>query len=172
VLLTFARVLAGLCALFFGRRLFWLFVGVVGFELGMNLAPLMFGDAPESLAFGMAVLAGIIGAAFAYALYELMIGVAGFVVGGYLGAQLWVTVTTHFGLGMWVAAAIGGVVGAIMLNVLFDWALIALSSLIGANFVVDALHLVPPIRLLAFLVLVTVGIATQASSVRHQPAPP
>jgi len=166
--MTAARILAGLCALLLGRRLFWLFVGVVGFVLGMDVAAQVLRGASEPVVVGVALLAGVIGAVLAYVLYEVMVAVAGFAAGSYLGTQLLIVMTPYPGRGIWIAVLVGGVIGVLMLNALFDWALIVLSSLLGASFIVEALHVSTRAQPLAFLVLVTIGIAAQASTHRRR----
>jgi len=166
--MTAARIVAGACALLFGRRLFWLFVGAVGFVLGMDVATRMFWGASEPVIVGVALLAGVIGAVLTTVLYEVMVAVAGFVTGSYLGVQLLMAVMPYPGRGVWIAALIGGILGVFLLNALFNWAVIIISSLVGAGFIVAALHVTPRAQHLMFFVLVTIGIAAQASTARRR----
>jgi len=166
--MTAARIIAGVCALLFGRRLFWLFVGAVGFVLGMDVATRMFWGASEPVIVGVALLAGVIGAALTTVLYEVMVAVAGFVTGSYLGVQLLMAVMPYPGRSVWIAAVVGGIIGVLLLNALFNWAVIVISSLVGAGFIVSALHVAPRAEHLLFLVLVTVGVAAQASTGRRR----
>ena len=46
-LATFFALATGLASLFFGRRLFWVFVATVGFIIGPHVAPLIYGYMPE-----------------------------------------------------------------------------------------------------------------------------
>ncbi|HVQ21300.1 MAG TPA: hypothetical protein VMS23_09670, partial [Terrimicrobiaceae bacterium] len=50
-----AQILAGSALLLFGRRLFWLFVGVVGFIGGMRLGTEAFQGKPELVVLLIAV---------------------------------------------------------------------------------------------------------------------
>src|SRR5713101_4691010 len=135
-----AKLLAGVCSLFLGRRLFWLFVGVVGFAAGVEIAAEMFKGTPEIVVLGLALLLGVAGAALAMALEKLMIGVVGFVAGSYLGIAVLTALTPYPGRNIWLAVLVGGFVGAMLLVSLFDWALIVLSSLVGAGLILDASH--------------------------------
>ena len=57
---------------------------------------------------------------------------------------------------------IAGIIGASLVIALFDWALIALSSIIGAAIIVRAIALPPPWTAILFVVLLIAGIAIQA----------
>jgi hypothetical protein len=164
-------VLVGLALAFFGRQLFWLFVGGAGFAAGMVIATDLLQGQSELMVLVIAVLAGIIGALLSIFLQRLAIGLAGFVAGGYalmnlaaaLGRQDWA----------WLGFIVGGVVGALLVMVLFDWALIFLSALTGALLVVDNIKLDPAISLLVFAVLLIAGILAQAAQLRRTvPAAP
>jgi hypothetical protein len=58
---------------------------------------------------------------------------------------------------------IGGILGAILLLVLFDWALILFSSVVGARFIAMAIVLSQTSRTILFILLVVIGIAVQRS---------
>jgi hypothetical protein len=53
---------------------------------------------------------------------------------------------------------------------LFDWALIFISSLIGAHLITSAISLPPTGEVLLFTALVFLGILIQAASMRKKPA--
>jgi len=167
-----ARLIAGVCILFLGRRLFWLFVGVVGFVLGMDIAAFVFhGLAPAEVLL-IALAGGLVGAFLAAALEELMIGIAGFATGAYIGAQVLMLLMPYPGRNIWLAMLAGGILGLLLLLALFDWALIALSSIIGAGFIVQT---VPPgsgLTYVAFVVLVIVGMTVQARIKDRENLPP
>jgi len=61
-----------------------------------------------------------------------------------------------------VAFIIGGVIGVILVGMFLDWALISLSTLAGASLVIEALSLSGGIGLVAFIVLIVIGITYQA----------
>src|ERR1700709_1533698 len=78
---------AGIVLLVLGRRLFWLFLGVVGFfTLGqLSLDPLHVAS-PE-LRLSLSCLAGLFGILLAIFVQKVAIGVAGFLVGAWLPAR-------------------------------------------------------------------------------------
>src|SRR5438477_12001630 len=87
-------VLMGCALLFFGRRLFWLFVAALGFAIGLQLAPYLSQNPPLWLSLLLSIGLGLLGALLAVMLQKLAIAIAGFLVGGRvavaIGAALWV----------------------------------------------------------------------------------
>ena len=91
---------------------------------------------------------------------------AGFYAGGYLAlvaAERFLPGAAGVG-----SFFIGGVLGAIVAALLMDWAIIGLSCLVGAALVVSALGLRDLVGLVAYAVLVAIGIAFQAQLMRGQ----
>lgn len=152
-------LVAGALLLLLGRRLFWLFVGLVGFFAGLRFAPAFLSGQPEWTQWLAAALFGLAGMFLAIVLQRLAVVLAGFLVGGFVAAEL-------FGLGTGLTSvlifAAGGVVAAILALWLFEGALILLSSLAGAGLIVDALDLASGTRGLALAGLAVLGIAVQA----------
>jgi hypothetical protein len=54
------------------------------------------------------------------------------------------------------------VIGAVIATLIMDWAIIVISSLVGAGAIVGALALGQSIRIIVFLALVAAGILVQA----------
>jgi hypothetical protein len=158
-----ATLLAGIALLFFGRRLFWLFVGVIGFMAGWHFALGAWHQGATGGRLLLAVLAGLLGVVLALALQKVAIALAGFAVGAYLVADLlnWPLGALH--PGQLLVVVIVGVAAAIVALMLFDLALIVLSALTGARLVVEAapLHLAHELHLVALVVLAVIGIAVQ-----------
>jgi hypothetical protein len=160
-------VLAGVALLLLGRKLFWLFVGIIGFVAGVALATQLFEIQPDWLVIVFALGAGLLGALLAVFLKRMAIGLAGFIAGGYILIFLLEALGTDISSVVWLPFLVGGIVGLILVVLLIDWALIALSALVGASLIVQSVHLGPQIGVLLFLVLLTVGIAIQASIMRR-----
>ncbi len=160
--MTIIPILLGLALLFLGRKLFWLFVAVVGFVVGTGLASQFLQGQSEAFILIIGLLGGIIGALLAIFLQRLAVAAAGFVAGGYL----MVTVLGWLGMGSqgvtWLPFLIGGVIGALLVVVMFDWALIFLSALVGAELVVNGFSARPSISLILLVVLLVVGIVVQS----------
>lgn len=159
-------ILLGITILLAGRRLFWLFVGVVGFVVGISLATQVFKSESELTILAIALIAGVLGGLLAVFLQRLAVEVASFVAGGY-AAIIFVDLlglTTR--ISSWVPFLVGGILGAILVAALFDWALIILSSLTGAVMLVQAFKVSHIFGLLVFVVLFALGIGIQAGAMR------
>jgi hypothetical protein len=153
------NLIVGLCLLCLGQRLFWFFVGAAGFVAGLVVGQELLQGQAEWIVLVVAIVAGIIGALLAIFLQKLAIGVAGFLFGGFLAMSL----ALGFGANsfVWPAFALGGIVGAILVWLVFDWALILLSSLAGATLVVGSFALERGAEALLFVALFIAGIAIQ-----------
>jgi len=160
------RILLGLALLVVGRKLFWIFVGAVGFVAGMQLSSLYLRPESELVLLIIALIGGILGALLAVFVQRLAVAIAGFLVGAYLVYYLFMTTGWNTGGSAWLIYLAGGVLGAILVAVLFDWALVILSSLSGALLVIQGLDLRPGLSIALFLVLTLVGIILQGSMLR------
>ncbi len=78
----------GLLLLLLGRRLFWLFVAVAGFVVGVQAAPYILPHQSELFLLGIALVLGVIGALLAIFLQKVAIALGGFVAGGYIAMVL------------------------------------------------------------------------------------
>ncbi|MBW8874493.1 MAG: hypothetical protein JF614_05980 [Acidobacteria bacterium] len=152
-------LLAGAALLLAGRRLFWLFVGLVGFfTVYQWFEP--YGAAPN-VRLLVAVLAGVVGIFLAIFLQKVAVALAGFFVGGWFVAQLLGLHMAHpRGMDL-VIFAVAGILAAILAVKVFDLALVLLSSLAGAGLIADALHPAPHLGQILILVLFGVGVAVQ-----------
>jgi len=157
------RILVGVVLLFLGRKLFWVFVGAAGFIAGLNLAEVLLAGARPWTILAVGLIAAIIGAVLAIFLQKVMVAVAGFLIGGYLILELMqaanIIVPQTWDLVAYIA---GGIIGAILVISLFDWALIILSALAGAVLMTQSLHLKGSSAGISALVLLILGIAIQA----------
>ena len=155
----------GILLLLFGRRLFWLFVGAVGFLFGLSLATRFFSAQPEWVTLALALICGLAGALLAVFVKRIAIAVAGFAVGGYIIYQIMAMVQANLGELTWVIYIVGGILGAIIFALLFDWTLIILSSITGAIMTTQAIPIPLPgaLEIILAVVLVIVGLVFQAN---------
>jgi MFS family permease len=160
---AFLTLALGILLLLFGRRAFWIFVGVAGFIAGLTFATMFMHGQPELVILLIAIVAGIIGAFLAIMLEGLAILIAGFLAGGYLATTLAVSLGMTIASGNWVVYIIGGIIGLILVAALFDWAIIILSVLLGADLIMSGLSIPSsPYYWVIILVLIVVGIVVQA----------
>jgi hypothetical protein len=153
-------LVAGVALLLAGRRLFWLFVGLVGFFTVYQ----WFEPYSGTLSSGrwiLAVAAGLLGILLAIFLQRFAVALAGFFVGGWAVVQF---------LGLSLANArtvdvaifvVAGILAAILAVKVFEIALVFLSSLAGASLIVDALHPGAGLARGLLIGLLVVGIAIQ-----------
>lgn len=162
--------LIGIVILFFGRKLFWLCVAAIGFAAGVEIAPHLVHEPSPLLALTVALVLGLIGALLALFLQKIAIAVLGFLAGGKLAGAIAAAFFVQYAQHSTVVFVIGGIVGAILLLVLFDWALIVVSSLIGAHLIQGAIVLPASGSTIVFIGLVVLGILVQAASLRRTQA--
>jgi hypothetical protein len=145
--------------LVFGRRLFWFFVAAIGFVLGLMLAREALDVRSDLLAVAIAILAGVIGALLSVLLQKLAVALAGAAAGAYLGLMfLRALGGEQFA---WAGMLVGGILGGLLLLVVFEWALIVISSLVGATLVASALRDESAV-LLGFVLSFAAGVVAQA----------
>ena len=163
-------VLIGVVVLFFGRKLFWLCVAAIGLAAGVELAPRLVQEPSVLLSLTIALLLGIIGALLALFLQKIAIAVLGFLAGGKLAGAIAAAFFVHYAQHSTIIFVIGGIIGAILLLVLFDWALIVVSAFIGAHLIQSAITLPQSGLTIVFIGLAVIGILVQAASLRRSGA--
>lgn len=161
-------MIVALALIFFGRSIYWVFVGGVGFMFGMEFAAQWLAEQPEWMILIVALAIGVVGALLAIFFQRIAIGIAGFLGGGHFALRLAADAfsadaNNQAGL---VAFLIGGIVAAIAVVLLLDWALIVLSALVGSAYVAEAASHDPLMRLLTFAALFVAGVAVQARMLR------
>jgi len=159
--LAIINLFIGLLLLALGRKLFWLFVGCIGFVVGSNYSIALWGLQVDWIILVIALFAGLVGALLAIFFQGLAIGLSGFFAGGYITIVL----MNMLGFGsnelFWIIYLGGGIIGAVLVAVLFGWALIFLSSIIGAALIVQTLSINPPTNIIIFLFLFITGFLFQ-----------
>ncbi|HEY3473327.1 MAG TPA: hypothetical protein VGK56_01885, partial [Anaerolineales bacterium] len=153
-----------------GRKLFWLFVGAAGFVTGIQLAD-RFWQGSDLLAIIVGLVIGVIFALLAIFLQGLVIGAAGFLIGGYVLTVLATMIGLELaGATAWIVYIVGGVIGVILISLLFDWALITLSSLAGASLILQSFLPQNAAGGVLFFILFLLGVVIQGSMLRRDRA--
>lgn len=155
-------LIIGIAVLLLGRRLFWLFVGAVGFLVGVELAGRFFSAQPQWVVILIALAIGLVGAALAVIVQEIVIAIAGFLGGAAVTSSVIAFLGLNLGGAEWIPLVVGGIIGIIFVIAIFDWALIFLSALTGAALILQPLGLRPAVAPLVFLGLFIVGVIVQA----------
>ena len=164
------EILVGIALLILGRKLFWRFVSGTGFVCGVLFATQLLRGRPNWVVTLIALALGLLGAVLALFLQRLAIGIAGFLSGGYLAVSVVEMLGWEAGRFSWLSFVIGGVLCAALIRILFDWGLIILSSLTGTVGILQAIHPGPVPMALLFVLLLSLGIVTQASLLRRERA--
>jgi hypothetical protein len=157
----------GVLLLVLGRKLFWLFVGVVGFLSGFQIASQLLPANSQIAILAAALVLGLIGAVLAIFVQHLVVVLAGFLAGGHLVIRVLTLYSWDGQQYVWGIALLGGILGALLALMMLDWALIILSSLIGANLVSQALPLDEGTTVLLVIFLAISGIVIQSRLLQH-----
>jgi hypothetical protein len=155
-----AAIILGALLLLTGRRLFWLFIATAGFFVGVSFGGMFFAGHQQWVILLVAVATGLIGALLAVFAQRVAFALAGF----YAGAYIMYFLTHMYGLyeiSVFLSLA-GGVTGAVLASIFIDWAVIALSSLVGAGIIIDALNPGQATGLIIFMLLVSAGVFIQS----------
>lgn len=163
-------LLVGVVLLLLGRRIYWLFVGGVGFVAAMTLVTRFANIERDWLVILIALAAGVVGAVLALLLQRVAIGIAGFLAAGYIVLSSLDLMGLRMPTVSWLLVIVGGIVGAALAVLLFDWALIFLSSLVGASMIAQSLSLRSSLTALVFLVALVIGVVFQAGLMGREPA--
>ena len=165
--LPIISALIGVAVLLFGRKLFWLCVAAFGFAAGIELAPHLIHNPTPLMQLTLALILGFLGALLALFLQKLAIGIVGFAAGARLAVGLAATFYFEHEKFYWLTFIIGGIIGAILLVALFDWALIVLSSLLGAHLILSAITLPATGATVLLIGLTVVGVIVQGALFRR-----
>ncbi|KPJ99987.1 MAG: hypothetical protein AMK71_08870 [Nitrospira bacterium SG8_35_4] len=163
---VFFQIISGLILLAMGRKLFWLFIALMGFLVGMELAGIILFKQPFWVILLVAIITGLLGAVTAVFAQRVAFALAGFFAGGYL-----VLIGAH-SFGAYGAPElifiVGGITGALLSTVFIDWAIIMLSSFAGAGIIVKVLALGKIPGLIVFVVLVSAGVFIQRWQIKER----
>src|SRR6187549_2240345 len=88
IIMNVLQPILGTIVLLFGRRLYWAFVAILGFFVGMQFGEIAFADQPESVTFLVAFAIGALGALLAVLTQRFTFALGGFYVGGYLALNV------------------------------------------------------------------------------------
>ncbi|MGD8621315.1 MAG: hypothetical protein PVH60_05130 [Anaerolineales bacterium] len=162
------RLFLGAMLMIQGRKIYWLFVGGLGFFVTLTLFDPTYSGMSEQAVRIIGIIVALIGALMAIFLQRLAIFVGGFLGGGFL----LILVIELFGVRLGglntYLFLVGGIVGALIVNSAFDGALIFFSSTIGAAMIVQTLDLIPLWRFVTVPTLTVVGMGLQALIMRDE----
>ncbi len=132
-----------------------------------KLRPQLIHEPSAVVALLVALVFGLLGALLALFLQKVAIAVLGFLAGGKLASAIAAAFFVQYAHYSTIIFIVGGIIGAILLIAVFGWALIVVSSFIGAYLIQSAIVLPPTGSTLVFVGLAIVGILVQAASFRR-----
>ncbi len=156
------HIVMGLMLLMFGRKLFWLFVAFSGFMVGAGFSEMII---PSYQQWVQVVIA--LGVGIASALVAILAQKVAFIFAGCLAGLYMVLIGTQslgFNEILFVLYILGGAVGGAAAYLFIDWAIIILSSLIGAELIASALGLSSTMSILVFMLMSIIGALIQIQS--------
>jgi hypothetical protein len=154
-------IAAGLLLLLFGRRLYWLFAGIVGFAAVFTVAGRLVPELSSQATLFVALGAGAIGAVVTIFAHKVLLGIVGGLAGALIALWQVQSFGVERGLEWLVAAVVGGLIGAWLVSRVFEFALALLSSLVGAQLLLDAMTVRATWVLPAYIGLVVFGLFFQ-----------
>jgi hypothetical protein len=159
------RGIIGGILLFLGRELNFIFAGAMAGLLAYRLTPLLpptwpaWSDAAFMIALGL--IAAILVLIHERAGYFL----SGFLAGGFFLVEYYAPNALTVPL---VPFVVGGVIGALVLGLLTEWALILVSAAIGASYLLNLFVLDPTAEILVGAGLFIIGALTQVIIMQSQ----
>jgi len=151
------QILMGIPLLLWGRRLFWLFIGALGFLAGLYFASTFIHNTSGWTPLLIALSVGVIGALLGIMVQKAAVWVAGFLAGGYVLVTLLKLFAPGAEAYILIAFIAGGLIGAMLMVVMFEGALIILSSLTGAVLITQSLPFNNVVSIIFFVVLLLIG---------------
>lgn len=165
-------IISGLLLLFAGYKLFWLFIGVIGFMFGLDIATYYFQNYSEWVVLFAALLAGLIGILLAIFMQRIAVIIAGVLVGSSMALNFYLNFVQQSIILMWISFLMGGIVGGTVFSMFFDWTLILFSALLGAAMLAQVLEFTPFTNNLIFLALFIIGVIIQVNFLKHKEIAP
>jgi hypothetical protein len=158
---TLISLTLGILLSIFGRRIFWLLIGAGGFIAGIIIFDRFFPEQTGGLPLITALLIGLAGAGLAVFLQKTAVWVIGFFAGSFITLTLFSLFGLDLGNMAWLFIVFGGAVGAALTILLFEWALVILSSLAGSVIIVNAVRVEQPLTTGLLVAIFVFGLIIQ-----------
>lgn len=159
------RGIIGGILLFLGRELNFLFAAAMAALIGFRLTPLLPPQWPVWSDAAFMITLGVIAAIIVLLNERVGYFLSGFLAGGFLLIEYYAPNQLTVPL---LPFIVGGVIGALVLGLLTEWALILVSSGIGAAYVLNLFRLNPTAEILIGAGLFVIGAVTQVVIMQAQ----
>ena len=159
------RGVIGAILLFLGHELNFLFAGAMAALIGYRLTPLLPPQWPAWSDTAFIIGLGVVAALLVLLNERIGYFISGFLAGGYLLVEYFEPNVLTLPL---VPFLIGGVIGSLVIGLFTDWALILVSTALGAAYILDLFILDPMFEILLGAGLFIVGALTQVIIMQSQ----
>jgi hypothetical protein len=156
-------IIMGIILLLFGRKLFWFFVAVIGFYLGLVFATNYFNAESNWHGIIIAICCGAAGVVILYLLQKIALSIFGFFAGVLITFHL--TEYLHLPFHWW-SILLGGILGMIIMASLFQLAVILFSSFFGSYMIMLELPSGFTAKTTIFVILALIGSLVQYSMMK------
>jgi uncharacterized membrane protein len=159
------RGIIGGVLLFLGRELNFLFAAAMALFLGFRIAPRLPATWPSWADWAFVITLALI--AMIIALINERIGyfLSGFLAGAFFLVEYYAPGASTLPV---LPFVIGGVIGSLILGLLTEWAMILVSSIIGAAYVLNLFRMDPTAEILVGAGLFIIGALTQVILMQSQ----
>ncbi len=154
-----ARVVIGAILLFLGRELNFLFAAAMAVLIGFRLTPILPSQWPALYSYIFIGILALIAAGIAILDERAGYFFSGFLAGGYILVEYYEPGVLTMPL---LPFLVGGILGALIIGFLTEWALLIISCLIGAYYVASYFTLPSTAQILITAGLFILGGLTQA----------
>jgi hypothetical protein len=154
-------ILLGFILLVGGNQLYWLFVGAAGFFLGIAITEWIGFNQSLWQQLTFALAAGLAATFLSYYQRKIFVYLAGFLAGGYFITSMPAVLGWNEILSGWQAFVLAGALTTLGLILIYDLALIVISSLCGAAMIAQNLTFGSISSQAMFVVLILFGVIAQ-----------
>lgn len=157
------KAVIGGVLLFLGQELDFVFAAAMAVLIGFRLTPNLPSQWPAYYSYIFIGILAVIAAAVPIINKRVGYVFSGFLAGGYMLVEYYEPGVLTL---PWVTFVIGGIVGALFVGLLTQWALIVVSALIGTYYVVNFFALAPTPKILVSAGLFIIGALAQVVIMR------
>lgn len=163
--ITLARGILGAILLFLGRELNFVFAGGIAVLFAYRLAPRLPASWPAWSDIAFIVGLGLLAAAIPIVNKKFGYYLSGFLGGGYFLVEYFAPGSATLPL---IPFFVGSVLGALVMGFFGEWAMMIISSIVGAFFIVDLFTLRPDVEMMISGGLFLIGALVQVILWRMQ----
>lgn len=161
------QIIAGILLLLLGRRILWLFLGILGFFVTRLLALTYLPDLSGQTTLIIALAGGGLAASLILLAEKLAVTGGGVLGGAFVGAFVWQQLVPGAGGMPWIGIVAGAILGFLIVRFVVKLALAITASAVGAALLALALP-EPEYRMITFVVLLVVGLVLQSGLLRRK----